>query len=154
MSVDVTVEQAIAAPREQVAAFAMDPANDRRWIGALTEVNVLTEGAVGPGTQVERIASFLGRRMVYVNEIVDYDPPRRLHMKSVKAPFPMTVAYEFDDAGEGRALARIRTTGDGSGFYALAAPALSAMVRRGVARDLAKLREVMERPAAPPSPAA
>lgn len=144
MAVDVTVEQRIDAPREEVAAFAMDPANDTRWITALSSARKLTDGPVGPGTQVERVASFLGRRMVYVNEVEALEPGRRMDMRSVKAPFPMTVTYEFEDAGDGATLARIRAGGDASGFYAMAAPLLSAMVRKGVARDLAELRAILE----------
>ena len=143
MSVDVTVEQPIARPPDAVAAFAMDPANDHRWIGALSDVRVVSDGPVGPGTRVERVASFLGKRIEYVNEIVDYRPPERLAMRSVRAPFPMTVTYEFAPANGGT-LARIRTEGDARGFYAIAGPLLAAAVRRGVARDLATLRRLLE----------
>jgi hypothetical protein len=144
VSVDVTVEQRIARPRHDVAAVAMDPANDRRWIGALTEVNKLTEGPVGPGTRVERVAAFLGRRMRYVNEIVAYDPPARLEMRSVEAPFPMRVTYELEEDGGSATLARIRAEGDAGRFYGLAGPLLSMMVRRGIRRDLRQLRELLE----------
>lgn len=143
MSVDVTVEQQIARPREQVAAFAMDPRNDRRWIGALTEVRTLTDGPVGPGTQVQRVARFLGRRIEYVNEITELEPGRRLAMRSVKAPFPLQVTYEFEDA-PGGSLARIRTGGETGRFYAFAGPLLSAMVKRGVARDLRMLARALD----------
>jgi uncharacterized membrane protein len=148
MSVDVTVETVIERPPEQVAAFAMDPANDRRWIGALESVRVLTDGPVGPGTRVERVASFLGRRIEYVNEVVEYEPGRRLAMRSVKAPFPMTVTYDFEPAPSGATTARIRAGGDSGGFYALAGPLLGRMVRRGIARDLRTLKSTLE--SAPP----
>jgi hypothetical protein len=143
VSVDVTVEEEIARPPEEVARFAMDPGNDMRWIAALTSVRALGDGPVGPGTRVERTASFLGRRMEYVLEIVELEPERRLAMRSVRAPFPMTVEYEFDPAAVG-ALARIRTTGEPGRFYATAGPLLGAMVRRGVRRDLRKLKRVLE----------
>ena len=109
--VDVTVERAIRAPRDRVAAFAMDPGNDARWILALDSVRVLGDGAVGAGTRVERIASFLGKKIEYVNEIDRYEPPHRLSMHSVKAPFPMTVLYEFEDRGPNETLARITAGG-------------------------------------------
>jgi uncharacterized protein YndB with AHSA1/START domain len=144
MSVDVTVEQRIERPREEVARFAMDPSNDTRWILALDSARKLTEGEVGVGTRVERVASFLGKRMEYVNEIVEYDPPARLAMRSVKAPFPLSVEYEFDDSGGSATLARIHTAGEGGGFYSLASPALARMVKRGVARDLEQLKRLME----------
>jgi uncharacterized membrane protein len=143
MSVDVTVEQQIERPPEQVAEFAMNPDNDRRWIGALKSVTKLTDGPAGVGTQVERVASFLGRSIEYVNEITEYEPPHRLAMRSVKAPFEMTVVYEFEPA-PGGTLARIQTGGDASGFYNLATPLLSRMVRRGVAGDLRRLKATLE----------
>jgi hypothetical protein len=144
MAVDVTVEQAIARPREEVAGFAMDPRNDRRWIGALSEVRTLTDGPVRRGTQVQRVARFLGRRIEYVNEITELEPGRRLAMRSVKAPFPLRVTYEFEDAPGGGSLARIRTGGETGRYYALAGPLLSAMVKRGVARDLRALKQALE----------
>jgi uncharacterized membrane protein len=155
MSVDVTVEQDIARPPDEVARFAMNPANDREWIGALTSVRTLTDGPVGVGTRVERVASFLGKRIEYVNEITAYEPGRRLEMRSVKAPFPLTVTYEFETA-PGGSVARIRTGGDAGGFYNLAAPLLGAMVKRGVGRDLEKLKAILEanRAAAAPQPPA
>jgi uncharacterized membrane protein len=148
--VDVTVEQLIRRPREEVARFAMDPGNDARWILALDSVRVVGDGPVGVGTRVERMASFLGRKIEYVNEIDTYDPPSRLAMHSVKAPFPMTVVYEFETSGADQTLARIRAGGDAGGFYNVAGPLLSRMVRRGIARDLEQLRKLMEANGPPP----
>jgi hypothetical protein len=166
MAVDVTVEQRIERSRDDVARFAMDPANDTRWILALDSARVLPGGAegdsaggggaahgvggdgsgeIGVGTRVERLANFLGRRIEYVNEIDEYDPPRRLAMRSVKAPFPMTVVYEFEEAGERATLARIHAGGDPRGFYSVAGPLLNLMVKRGISRDLEALKDLMER---------
>jgi hypothetical protein len=140
---DVTVERLIRADREVVAGYAMDPRNDASWIGALTEVNVLTDGPVGKGTRVQRVARFLGKRIEYVNEIEVYEPPERLVMRSVKAPFPMTVTYEFE-AVDGGTRMRIATGGDASGFYRLAGPLLNRQVERGVTADLDRLKEILE----------
>ena len=60
-------------------------------------------------------------------------------MRSVKAPFPLQVTYEFEDADGGSTLARIRTGGETGRYYAFAGPLLGAMVKRGVARDLRAL---------------
>jgi uncharacterized membrane protein len=140
---DVTVETEIARPREEVAAYVADWRNDPTWIGALRDVRLETDGPVGVGSRVARVASFLGRRIEYVNEVVDYEPGRRLLMRSVKAPFPMTVLYEFEDAGGGTRV-RIRAGGDASGFYRLAAPLLDRAVARGIRGDLARLKTVLE----------
>jgi hypothetical protein len=39
---------------------------------------------------------------------------------------------------------RITTEGDASGFYRLAGPLLERQVRKGVAKDLARLKRLLE----------
>jgi hypothetical protein len=144
MHVAAAAEERIERPADEVAAFAMDPRNDLRWIGGLRSARPLTDGPVGPGTRVERVAGFLGRRLRYVNEITELEPGRRLAMRSVEAPFPMTVTYEFEP-GKGATIARIRAEGDPRGAYALAGPLLPRLVRRGLRRDLRALKATLER---------
>src|SRR3954452_5413878 len=91
VSTDVTVEQRIARPRAEVAAYTSDWRNDPSWIRDLTDVRLVTDPPFGVGARVARVAQFLGRRMEYVNEVVEWRPGEGLAMRSVKAPFPMTV---------------------------------------------------------------
>jgi hypothetical protein len=140
----VAVEQRVRRTPGEVAAFAMNPANDRQWIGALRCVRTLTDGPVGAGTRVERVAGFLGRRIRYVNEITEYEPGRRLAMRSVEAPFPMTVAYDFEPGDGGGTLVRITAGGDPGRVFALAGPLLPTLVKRGIRRDLTTLRRRLE----------
>lgn len=143
MATDVHVEEWIGRPRGEVARYATDWRNDLTWIGAVDEVRLLTGEPFGLGSQVVREATFLGRRIDYVNEIVEYEPGRRLVMRSVKAPFPMTIVYEFEDAEDGT-LVRIHAQGDASGFYSLAGPLLARVVKRAIAGDLVRLKAVLE----------
>jgi hypothetical protein len=148
MSTDVTVEETVERPREVVAGFATNWRNDTRWIGAISEARLLTEEPFGVGSQVERIARFLGKRVEYALEVAEYEPGSRLVSRSIKSPFPMTVSYEFEDVEAGT-LMRIRTQGDARRFYRLAGPLLDRAVRRGVARDLATLKAILEADGAP-----
>jgi uncharacterized membrane protein len=141
---DVTVERVIARPRADVAAYMTDWRNDPTWIGALRDVRLVTDGPLAVGSQVERVAGFLGRRIEYVNEVAELDPGSRLVMRSVRAPFPMTVTYEFEDAAGGATRVRIRAQGDASGFYRLAGPLLSRAVERGIRGDLDRLATLLE----------
>ena len=143
MSTEVAVDIHIDAPRERVAGYALDCTNDPDWIGAISSARLVTPPPFGVGARVERIGSFLGKRIEYVNEVVELDPDIRLVMRSVKAPFPMTVTYEFTDA-DGGTVMRIRTEGDASGFYRLAGPLLHRAVQRGVTADLKRLKERVE----------
>ena len=147
MAIDVTAETRIERERGEVAAFAMDAANGPIWIGGVIEAKMLTEPPLGEGTQVTRVATFLGRRIVYVNEVVEYDPQARMVMRSIKGPFPMTLTYTFDDA-PGGTRARIRVQGEASGFFKLATPVLSRMVLRSITNDLETLKDLLESRAA------
>ncbi len=89
------------------------------------------------------IASFLGRRIEYVLEVVEYDPKALLAMRSVKGPFPMEVTYEFEEVADGTQ-ARIRVQGETSGFYKLAGPLMSRKVKRNITNDLETLKDLLE----------
>lgn len=144
MGIDVTVNVTIARPVGDVAAYAMDPSNDPAWIGGISEAALESSPPLGPDAQVRRVAHFLGKRIDYVTEVIEHDPPRRLHMRTVSGPFPMQVTYTFEDE-DGGTIMRIRNRGDATGFFRLATPLLAAMVRRSVKRDLESLKSPMER---------
>jgi uncharacterized membrane protein len=142
MAVDVTATGTIERPQDQVAAYLRDPSNDTEWIGGLRSARLLTPGPVAVGSQVERVASFLGRRVEYVNEITELTADR-LVMRSVRSPFPMRVTYGHRDAGDGTTEVSVRVEGDAGRFYALAAPLLGLAVRRSITRDLRNLERVL-----------
>ena len=141
---DVTVETTIVAERDRVAAYALDPRNDPVWIGGIKQAEILSEGPIEKGSTVRRVASFMGKRIEYVMEVVELEPGRRLAMHAIRSPFPMDVTYAFEDAPAGTR-ARIRVQGDAGGAYRLAGPLLPSMVRRPVAGDLKRLKRIMER---------
>ena len=143
MAIDVTAETTIARPRDEVAAFAMDIVNDPVWISGVIEAKMLTEPPLATGSQVSRVATFLGRRIEYVNEVVDYNLQSGMGMRSIKGPFPMNLTYAFDDAADGTR-ARIRVQGEASGFFKLATPVLSRAVLRSITTDLETLKRLLE----------
>jgi uncharacterized membrane protein len=142
-STDLQVEKIVRRPRPEVAAYSMDYRNEPEWIGAISESRLVSDGDFGVGSRVSRTASFLGKRIEYVNEVVEYEPGRRLLMRSVQAPFPMTVSYEFEDTGDGTRV-RIRAQGDAAGFYRFGGPLLTAAVKRAIAGDLRRLKQQLE----------
>ena len=143
MPIDVKAEILINAPREKVAAYATNPDNDPEWVGGISQAKLLTEPPVGKGAQVDRVASFMGKRIEYVLEIVEWEPQALMAMRSVKGPFPMDVTYQFED-GAGGTLARINVRGEASGFFKLAGPLLALGVKKNITKDLKTLKRLME----------
>jgi len=137
MSVDITARVHVDRDPAAVAAYMTDPTNDPEWIGGLREAELLGDGAVAVGRRVRRVASFLGRRIEYVNEILALDETQ-LDMRSVKAPFPMRITYRFEPGAGGGTDVSNHVRGGGLRV-------LAPLVRRNVQRDLERLRDVLER---------
>ncbi len=140
---DVTVREVIGAPIADVAAYVFDHRHDPEWIGGISSSELVGDPPLRVGSDVRRVASFMGRRIEYVNRVETLEPGRRLHMRSVEAPFPMQVTYAFDDRA-GTTEASVRVQGEPSSMYRLAGPLLAAQVRRSVAEDLRTLKRILE----------
>ena len=143
MALDETAEARIARPADEVAAYMFDPTNDPAWIGGISEAEPLGPIPVRVGSHVRRRATFLGRRIDYVMEVVALDPGRRLSMHAVEAPMPMDVTYEVEPSTDG-AIARVRVQGDAGGLYRVAGPLISAQVSRSISGDVERLRKLLE----------
>jgi hypothetical protein len=142
MTVDVAPDIFIDRPRARVAAFMFEPKNDALWTTGVIECRPLTEGPLRTGSRVERVSKFLGRNFAYLVEVVDHEDARFVAMR-VTEPFPMEIRYELEDEAGGTR-ARIRARGEATGFFRLAGPLLSRMVRRSIGNDLALLKECLE----------
>jgi hypothetical protein len=90
------------------------------------------------------VAHFLGRRLAYTYEVVELVPLERLVMWTAQGPFPMETSYEWAPSGEGQTRMSLRNRGEPSGFAGVAAPLMSAAMRRANQKDLARLKAVLE----------
>lgn len=53
------------------------------------------------GSKIAFVAQFLGRRMAYTYEIVEYVPGERLVMRTAEGPFPMETTYTWETVTNG-----------------------------------------------------
>jgi uncharacterized membrane protein len=143
MPVDVLTEVEINRPREEVAAFASDPDNATRWYVNIKSVEWLTPRPAEKGSRMQFAAQFLGRQITYTYEVRDVVPGERFVMSTAEGPFPMETTYTWEDTQGGTRMT-LRNRGDASGFYSLAAPLMSAAMRRANQKDLARLKHILE----------
>lgn len=142
MAIDISTEVVIARPRPEVAAFMFDPKNDAIWTTGVIESHPHADGPLARGAKVERKVKFLGRRFSYLYEVADAAPDAFVELL-VDQPFPMKVRYELEDDPRGT-IARIRAQGEPGGFFRMAGPLLSRMVKRNITNDLELLKEYLE----------
>jgi uncharacterized membrane protein len=149
MVVDVSTEIVIQRPRQEVSAYAADPDNAPMWYSNIEQVKWETTKPLAVGSRVAFVATFLGRTLAYTYEIIELDPGRRLVMSTREGPFPMETTYAWEDAPEGSTRMELRNRGSPSGFSSLAAPLLSARMRKANEQDLRSLKRILEGVRAP-----
>ncbi|MDQ6779227.1 MAG: SRPBCC family protein [Actinomycetota bacterium] len=145
MPVDVETEIEIARPRAEVAAYASDPDNAPAWYTNIKSVEWKTPPPLAVGSRLAFGAQFLGRRLAYTYEIKEFTPGERLVMSTEQGPFPMETTYEWEDTATGGTRMRLRNRGEPAGFSKVAAPMMASAMRRANGKDLALLKEILER---------
>lgn len=145
MKVDVLTDTLINRPRGEVASFAGDPTNAPKWYANIRSVDWKTPPPLGVGSRMTFVASFLGRRLEYTYEISEFVPGERLVMQTSEGPFAMQTTYTWSDAGAGKTQMTLRNRGEPSGFAGVAAPVMSAAIKRANRKDLDRLKRLLER---------
>ena len=143
MQVDVVSETVIHRPVDEVAAYAADPTNAPEWYKNIESVEWQTEPGVRIGARIAFVAHFLGKRLAYTYEIVEYEPGARLVMRTSQGPFPMATTYTWAATDEGTRMT-LRNQGEPSGFSKLVAPFIAGNARRANRDDLETLRALLE----------
>jgi hypothetical protein len=135
----------IERPRADVAGFAEDPANAPEWYVNIRASEWKTPPPLRIGSQLAFVAHFLGRRLSYTYEVLEYAPAERLVMRTSEGPFPMETTYTWETLAGGATRMTLRNRGEPTGFAKLAAPLMKAAMRRANQKDLARLKALLER---------
>ena len=144
MAVEVATEIDIWRPREEVSAFAADPANATAWYKNIEAVEWETPPPAVVGSRLRFRARFLGRTLEYTYEVRESLPGRRFVMATAQGPFPMETTYTWEDAPDGATKMGLSNRGDPSGFAAVTAPAMALAMRRANRADLRRLKALLE----------
>jgi uncharacterized protein YndB with AHSA1/START domain len=144
VAVDVVTETVIDRPCAEVAAYAADPSRAPDWYANIDSVRWRTDPPVRVGSSMDFVARFLGRRLAYTYEVVEFVPGERLVMRTAQGPFPMETTYTWQPVDDTRTRMTLRNRGEPAGFGRVAAPVMAAAMRRANNKDLAALKRVLE----------
>ena len=143
MHLNVVNSVVINRPVADVSEYAADPDNAPLWYENIKSVDWKTPRPVQVGSHIDFVAHFLGRRLAYTYEVVEFVPGRRLTMRTQGPPFPMETTYTWaEDNGATRMT--LRNRGTPQGFAAWLVPLMSVMVGRANKKDLALLKRRLE----------
>lgn len=144
MIVDVLTEVEIARRREEVAAYAADPDNATTWYRNIKRVEWETPRPLQAGSRIAFVAQFLGKTIAYTYEVKEIVPHERFVMATFEGVFTMETTYSWSDTPTGGTKMTLRNRGTPSGFGKIAAPLLTAAMRRANRMDLKRLKQILE----------
>lgn len=146
VAVDVQVQTVIERDVAVVAAYAGDPTNAPEWYANISSVKWRTEPPVRIGSEMDFVAQFLGKRLAYTYRVVDLVEGERLVMETAQGPFPMRTTYTWESVEAQAPSTRmtLRNSGAPSGFARVSAPVMAAAMKRATAKDLSRLKTLLE----------
>jgi uncharacterized membrane protein len=144
MTVDVQSAIVINRPVSEVSRYAADPNNAPLWYVNIKSVEWLTPPPAQVGSRLAFVAQFLGRRLAYTYEIIEFIPGLRLVMRTSEGPFPMETTYTWESSAGGTTRMTLRNRGTPSGFSVWVAPLMAMAMRRANRKDLALLKKQLE----------
>jgi uncharacterized membrane protein len=134
----------IRRPVADVFAVLTNLENAARWSRAIEET-VITPGPMGVGTRRRAVVpGFAGRTMENVMELTEFEPDRRLAMRSVSGlPFEVRIAIDFVPLADDSRLDWL-VSFDPGGILRPTGPLIAVAYKRTFAKDLATLKAMME----------
>lgn len=93
----------IERPRDEVFAFLDDPTNTVLANSNVLEYAQEDDDPRGKGTRHRGVVKVAGRKLQFVDEIVEHEPGERVVLRSVEAPMKMswTLEMRVEEASEG-----------------------------------------------------
>lgn len=134
----------IDRPIDDVFRVLTTPEDTPKWSSSAVEEALTSPGPVGVGsTRRAVVRSFGGRTTTNEAMVTEFEPNRRVAMRSISAPVPFEAAWSFTGVPGGT---RVDWTWSFEFTRAMRAfgPAFAAYFRRSLQKDLDRLKRMME----------
>lgn len=91
----------ISSPAEAVFEFLAEVTNNPTWQNGMKRCEWITPAPMVVGSRYRQEASFLGRAVISVFEVVELDPGSRVVIETIESTFPIRVERRVEpiDAG-------------------------------------------------------
>ena len=143
--VNVLTEIIINKPLDIVADYAANPDNAPEWYVNIKSAEWKSPKPLEVGSKVAFVAHFLGRKLAYTYEIIEYIPRQKLVMRTAEGPFPMETTYTWTSVTDKTTKMTLQNKGMPTGFSKLFAPFMATMMRKANTKDLKNIKRIIER---------
>jgi uncharacterized membrane protein len=133
----------VAAPPEEVWALISDLERGPDWSVVTLKCEVTSDGPLGVGCTYRAVSKFVASKITTEHEILEWIPARRIVTRVVKGG-ASTLTQTCDPQGEGTVLSMSNDFAVPPGLPAFLADKLAQQVTDTLARELARIKEVVE----------
>jgi uncharacterized protein YndB with AHSA1/START domain len=134
----------IAAQPEEVWALISDLERGPEWSVVTLECTLTSDGPPGPGCTYRSVSRFAASKLTTEHEIVEWVPPRRMVTRVIKGA-ESTLVQTCEAQREGTVLTMRNDFGVPSALPGPIADKLAQQVTGTLAKELARIKEVVER---------
>lgn len=142
--VKVETSVLVNQPIEKAFEFVTTPENDAKWyIGVESRDHTPGEPAGVGSTSMSEIR-FLGLAMEVEWEVIGYNPPHKIEVKTTKGPVSVEAEYSFEAVAEGQTKVAVEGEADVTGVFDIAEPIIERMAQRQWEASFENLKDVLE----------
>lgn len=142
--VEVETSVLVNQPIAKVFAFVTTPENDAQWYLGVESRDHTPGEPAGVGSTSMSTIRFLGVPVEVVWEVVGYEPPTEIKVKTIKGPVSVEAGYTFEAVGETQTKVSVHGEADVGGIFSLADPLVERMAQRQWEASFENLKDVLE----------
>jgi len=142
--IEVLIDIDVDAPPDEVFAYWSDHSNNPTWQAGMKSCTWTSEPPIGVGSTYDQEAAFLGRPVITKFECVEYEPGRKIRIKSTVSTLPLDITREVAPTPSGGTNLKATIRGEPTGLMKLLNPMTKRMVARNVNRDYVRLKELLD----------
>jgi hypothetical protein len=133
----------ILRPVKDIFEFIADGEKADQWNTAVTQVEKISDGPIGPGTRYHMVRKLPWGKVENEIEITDYIPVNTLTVRTISGPTPFVYKYSLDPTDGGTRLT-MEGEGDTSDLTHVPGFVMKVAVKRGIRANLEKLKGILE----------
>jgi uncharacterized protein YndB with AHSA1/START domain len=142
--VKVETSVLVNQPIEKVFKYVTAPENDAQWYVGIESRDHTPGEPAGVGSTSQSEIRFLGVPMTVTWEVIGYDPPNKIEVKSIEGPVEVTSEYTFEAVVEGQTKVTVRGEAEVGGIFKVAESLVERMAQRQWETSFANLKDVLE----------
>lgn len=142
--IEVTTSVLINQPIDRVFKFVTTPENDAKWYLGVESRDHTPDEPSGVGSTSLSTIRFLGVPMTVEWEVIGYDAPNKIAVKTIKGPVSVESGYIFESMGAAQTKVTVHGTADLRGVFDLAEPIVERMAQRQWEASFENLKDVLE----------